>query len=69
MGQFTAKGVKPSLCKTGFGSLGPKDTNWRGLFLLFNEVAEKKCTAPNKPYPEYVVDKNATLFPNDENFC
>jgi hypothetical protein len=43
MGQFMAKGVKPLLYNTGFGSLGSKETNWRGLFLLFNEEAEKKA--------------------------
>jgi hypothetical protein len=67
MGQFIARGVKPSLHKTGFGFLGLKDSSWKGLFVFFDEVAQRKGTDPTKPFPKYVVDKNATLFPNGKN--
>jgi jumonji domain-containing protein 2 len=67
LGQFMAKGYLPSLFKTGFGSLGPTNSNWKGLFLLFYEVAIGKGLAPKKPFPEYLVDKDATLFPKGEN--
>ena len=57
-----------SLFKTGFGSLGPRKTNWKGLFLLFYEEAIGKGLAPKKPFPEYLVDKDATLFLKGDNF-
>jgi hypothetical protein len=60
--KFMAKGYLASLNKSGLGSLGPTDENWKGIFNLFDEVETGKCLAPNKPIPEYLVDKNASLF-------
>jgi hypothetical protein len=62
MDKFMAKSYLASLNKSGFGSLGPTDENWKGIFNRFDEVEKGKGLAPNKPIPEYLVDKNASLF-------
>jgi jumonji domain-containing protein 2 len=62
MDKFMAKSYLASLNKSGFGSLGPTDENWKGIFNRFDEVEKRKGLAPNKPIPEYLVDKNASLF-------
>ncbi|EFX77320.1 hypothetical protein DAPPUDRAFT_321622 [Daphnia pulex] len=62
MDKFMAKSYLASLNKSGFGSLGPTDENWKGIFNRFDKVEKGKGLAPNKPIPEYLVDKNALLF-------
>ncbi|EFX64378.1 hypothetical protein DAPPUDRAFT_266513, partial [Daphnia pulex] len=60
--KIMAKGYLASLNKSGLGSFGPTDENWKGIFNLFDEVEKGKGLAPNKHIPEYLVDKNASLF-------
>jgi jumonji domain-containing protein 2 len=60
--KFMAKSYVASLNKSGFGSLGPTDENWKGIFNLFDEVEKGKGLAPNKPIPKYLVDKDASIF-------
>ncbi|EFX61097.1 hypothetical protein DAPPUDRAFT_340649 [Daphnia pulex] len=60
--KFMAKSYLASLSKSGLGSLGPTDENWKGIFNRFDEVEKGKGLAPNRPIPEYLVDKNASLF-------
>jgi hypothetical protein len=69
LGQFMAKGYLLSLFKSGFDSLGPTNTNWKNLFLVFYEEAIEKRHVAQKPFPEYVVDKDSTLFPKGDNSC
>jgi hypothetical protein len=46
LGQLMAKGYLLSLFKTGFDRLGPTNTNWKNLFLVFSEVAIEKGMSP-----------------------
>jgi hypothetical protein len=60
--KFLAKSYVASLNKSGFGSLGPTDENLKGIFNLSDEVEKGKGLAPNKPIPEYLVEKDASIF-------
>jgi hypothetical protein len=51
--KFMAKNYLASLNKSGFGSLGPTDQNWKGIFNLFDEVEKGNGLTPNKRIPEY----------------
>ncbi len=62
LGKFMAKSYMASLNKSGFGSLGPAGQSWKGLYYLFDEVEKGNGPTPNKRIPEYVLDKDATLF-------
>jgi hypothetical protein len=63
LGKFMAKTYMDSLSTSGFGSLGPDGQNWKGFYYLFDEGG----TTPNKPGPEYVLDKNASIFEKGES--
>jgi hypothetical protein len=60
--KFMAKNYLASLNKSGFGSLGPTDQNWKGIFNLFDEVEKGNGLTLNKRIPEYMVDKNGSIF-------
>jgi hypothetical protein len=63
LGKFMAKNYMASLSTSGFGSLGPDGQNWKGFYYLFDEVG----TTPNKRGPEYVLDKNVSIFEKEES--
>jgi jumonji domain-containing protein 2 len=67
LGRFMAKNYMASLSKSGFGSLGPDGQNWKGFYYLFDEVEKGNGTTPNKLVPEYLVDKNVSIFEEGES--